>query len=242
MTRSTETTHAVLLRSVAYGEADRIVTLLTEAHGKVSLIARSARASKRRFPGGALEPFGLIEAEMALGTGEVGRLASARLVRGFPRLLGSLSCIREAGAGLELAREVLPPREPDPRWVATVIRLFERLDDDAPEPGPEIRLAFELRLLALMGLTPRLDACGKCGARPEDRAALFDPGLGAIVCRACGGGPIHLAAATRARMMSASREGWAESARDWDARARQEADDAVSAFVRRHLGRTRSER
>lgn len=164
MTTATETTHAVLLRSVAYREADRIVTMLTEAHGKVSLIARSARASKRRFPGGALEPFGLVEIEMALGSGEIGRLASARLVRGFPRLLGSLACMREGGSGIELAREILPPREPDPRWLETMIRFFERLDEGAPEPGPEPRLAFELRLLALLGLTPRLDACGRCGA------------------------------------------------------------------------------
>ncbi|AKF08573.1 DNA repair protein RecO [Sandaracinus amylolyticus] len=237
----TELTHAVVLRSVAYGEADRILTLLTEAHGKVSLMARNARASRRRFPGGALEPFGLIEIEMALGRGDVGRLASARLVRGFPRLLGSLECLSEAGGAIELLRELVPPREPDVRWLVEVERFFEVLDARAPEPGIEVRLAFTLRALALMGLSPRLDACGRCGRRAEDRAALFDAGLGAIVCRACGGGPLHLAASTRAHMIASQRDAWTDAVQGWDERARSEAESAIDAFVRRHVGRTRSE-
>lgn len=227
----------MLLRSVAYGEADRIVTLLTDAHGKVSLMARSARASKKRFGSGALEPFGVIDVEMSLGAGEIGRLASARLVRGFPRLLGSLARMDLAGAGLELVRELLPQRETDRRFVPTVARFFERLDEESA--GIEARLAFELRFLALVGLSPRLDACGRCGRRAEDRAGLFDAAIGALVCRSCGGGPIHLAASTRARMIASQRDGWAEASRDWSERERAEAGEAIEAFVRRQLGKAR---
>lgn len=229
----------MLLRSVAYGESDRVVTLLTDAHGKVSLLARGARASKKRFPGGALEPFGVIEAEMALGSGELGRLASARLARGFPRLLGSLARIELAGAGIEHVRALLPVREPDVRLLPTVERFFESLDG-ADEPALEARIAFELRLLALAGLAPRLDACARCGRRAEDRAGLFDPGAGALICRACGGGPIHLSASTRARMIACLREGWAEAGQGWSARERSEALDALDAFVRRHAGGARA--
>ena len=46
-------TPAVIVRAVDYGEADRVVTLLTRARGKVSAIARGARKSRRRFAGGA---------------------------------------------------------------------------------------------------------------------------------------------------------------------------------------------
>ena len=124
----------MLVRSVDYGEADRIVTLLTEHTGLVALMARSARKSQRRFAG-ALEPFGVIDAELALGRGEVGRLASARLVRGFPTLLGSLPAMREAGRALELVRDATPPRESDPRLLATVEHLFERLAAEAAHAG-----------------------------------------------------------------------------------------------------------
>ncbi|HEX7488511.1 MAG TPA: DNA repair protein RecO, partial [Anaeromyxobacteraceae bacterium] len=52
----------VVLRTVDYGESDRVVTLLTAERGKVSAFARAARASRRRF-GGALEHFTLVHAE-----------------------------------------------------------------------------------------------------------------------------------------------------------------------------------
>ena len=64
MARS-ECTRAVLLRSIAYRESDRIVTMLTESHGKVALIARGARKSVRRFAG-SLEPGCIVEIEMAI--------------------------------------------------------------------------------------------------------------------------------------------------------------------------------
>jgi DNA repair protein RecO (recombination protein O) len=45
---------ALVLRKVAYGEADVIVTLLARDQGKISALARAARRSQRRF-GAALE-------------------------------------------------------------------------------------------------------------------------------------------------------------------------------------------
>ena len=50
-----------MLRVVDYGDADRIVTLLTAAHGKISALAKGARSSRRRY-GAALSSFGFGEA------------------------------------------------------------------------------------------------------------------------------------------------------------------------------------
>lgn len=223
------------MRSVDYGEADRVVTLLTEHSGLVALMARSARKSQRRFAG-ALEPFGLIEAELALGRGEVGRLASARLVRGFPALLARLPAMREAGRALELVRDATPPRESDPRLLETVVRLFELLSEAAGAPETA-RAAFEVRYLALLGLTPRVDACARCGRTPEPgQSALFDGGVGAIVCRACGGGPLRLPASTRGLMSLASTSAWADHLAAWSEGDTRAALDALDAFVARHVG------
>lgn len=228
------------MRSVDYGEADRIVTLLTEHTGLVALIARSARKSQKRFAG-ALEPFGVIDAELALGRGDVGRLASARLVRGFPSILTSLPAMREAGRALELVRDATPPRESDPRLLATVVRLFEVLAA-APTNAEAARAAFELRYLALLGLAPRVDACARCGRTPEpSQSALFDGAVGAIVCRACGGGPLRLPASTRRLMSEAMGTAWAEGLEGWRAEDTRAALDALDAFVDRHV-RARRER
>ncbi|HJL16200.1 MAG TPA: DNA repair protein RecO [Sandaracinaceae bacterium LLY-WYZ-13_1] len=232
----TERSAAVVLRSVAYGEADRIVTLLTEAFGKLAVMARGARKSRRRF-GAALEPYALIEVEVGLGRGELGRLAQARVVRAFPGILADLSKMSVAAAGLELVREATPEREtPDPRLLPTVVRFFELVEASADEA---VRLAFTLRLLALLGLRPNLERCGRCGrVAPEGKAALFDPALGTLVCRACGGGPVKLSGALRARMRQAGTRRWDAQAQEaWPEEDRPTAGRALDAFLERHLGR-----
>lgn len=230
----TEHTRAVLLRSVAYGEADRIVTLLTESRGKVALMARGARKSTKRFAG-ALEPYAVIEAEIALGRGEVGRLAQARVLRAFPALLGDLERMSVAAAGLELVREAVPEREPDARLVPTVERFFEVVS--ATPPRDEVRVAFALRVLALVGLSPNLASCGRCGRpAPEGKAALFDAALAALVCRACGGAPIKLSGALRARLARAAARHWDDEAgAAWPADEIATAREALDALLARHL-------
>src|SRR5215471_3093758 len=49
------TSDALILRTYALGESDRIVVFLTRDRGKKRGVARNARQSRRRF-GGALEP------------------------------------------------------------------------------------------------------------------------------------------------------------------------------------------
>lgn len=231
----TEHTAAVVLRSLVYGESDRIVTLLTESRGKIALLARGARKSQRRFSG-SLEPYALIEAEIAVGTGQLGRLAQARVVRAFPGLLADLERMSVVAAALELVREALPDREPDERLLPLVVRLFELAE--ARSPSDALRVAFALRLLAVLGLAPNLEACGRCGRRaPEGKAALFDPALGAIVCRACGGAAVKLSGALRERMSLALTRRWDELASEWPdvAMARDAIDDLLAHHVSHRL-------
>lgn len=231
----TERSAAVVLRSVAYGEADRIVTLLTESRGKVAVMARGARKSRRRFAG-ALEPYALIEAELSLGRGSVGRLSQARVVRAFPGILADLGRMSVAAAGLELLRELSGERdEPDARLLPTVIRFFELAETGSSDA---LRYAFALRVLAVLGLSPNLARCGRCGRpAPPGQAALFDPGLGAIVCRACGGGPVKLRGALRGSLQRASTRAWDEVAgEDWGPEDRRGAS-AIDDFVAHRIGR-----
>jgi DNA repair protein RecO (recombination protein O) len=235
---ATRFTDALLLRSVDYGEADRVVTLLTAEHGKVALLARGARRSRRRFAG-ALEPYVLFRAEVGAGRGELGRLAQAQVVRPFVRILGSLRKMLLAGAGLELLRDAVPPREPDPRVFEVAVGLLEALDGDA-EAREELLLAFQARLMALVGFSPGLDTCARCGRRAAGgQAARFDPARGAVVCRGCGGGPILLSGDARARLQSCIGRGWADQP-PWSERQRAQVRAALDALITRHLGRTPS--
>ncbi len=229
-------TDAILIRSVDYGDADRIVTLLTRDLGKVAVMARGARRSRRRFAG-ALEPYALLHAEVALGRGEVGRLGQAQVRRAFPRILSALDRITFAGAALELVREVAPPREPDERLFDATLSFFEALDA-AAEAREELLLAFEVRVMAVAGLTPGVDVCARCGKRaPEGKAARFDPALGAIVCRACGGAALHLSGGARERIRACAGAGWAQGPAAWEPRELAEVRRALADHVHAHVGR-----
>jgi DNA repair protein RecO (recombination protein O) len=233
----TEHDDALVLRSVDYGEADRIVTLLTRKHGKLGAVARSARNSKRRFAG-ALEGFALLDAEIALGSGELARLQSARVVRVFPTLLGDLERMSVAGALLRLCRDLVPERLADAGLFAEVIGMFEALERPRVAPAA-LHVAFAVRLLALTGFAPLLAACGGCGKRPAPgRAAEFDPLRGCLVCQACGGAAQRLRGSVRDRLIAAMDGDVVSTAEaSWRGDEQQEAKRLLDNFIAHRLQR-----
>lgn len=234
MHTQTKFTSAIVLRSIDFRESDRVVTFLTEHYGKIGVIARGARRSKRRFAG-ALEPFLVLDIQFRFGRGELAHLDQARVITAFPRILQSLPKIDLAGAALDLVRVGTPALEQDLTLFSTVVTLFRLLDaaDDASE---ELLLAFRVRLITLLGFSPLFNSCGRCGRQPRDnRAALFDPRSGHLICRACGGAPIYLSASTRKRLICASGPDWHTLLPGWSVEEREEANNAVSAFIKFHL-------
>jgi len=175
----------VVLRTTDYGEADRVVTLLTAERGKLSAFARAARASRRRF-GGVLEPFTLVAAEVRERPGaELLALDSASVERAFGAIRGELSRIACAGYACDLSRALVRDHEPHPDLFALLVAYLDRLEAAPPEPAA-LR-AFELGALRAAGLAPRLDACARCGgalAEGEDRLA-FGADEGGLLCARC---------------------------------------------------------
>lgn len=229
-TRPTQDTLAVLLRSVDFGDSDRIVTLLTEHFGRVSALAKGARNSRKRF-GAALEPFQLITASLAPSTGELMRLQEAHVVRSYPAILTSLDAMQEAGRALEAIRNVAPQRHVEPRLLALTEQLFEALHEGHVAG---VFAKTSLRVLDIIGLAPRLEACLVCGRIPSAaQSAMFDPGRGGIVCRACGGGNIKLGSEARAWMMLMLASESDVSVPSLE--VLRDVERAVEAFVARHV-------
>lgn len=80
---------AIILRRIDFGEADRILTVLTAEHGKVSAIAKGARRSKSKLAGG-LELFSVSTMNLIDGKRELKTIASAQLVRHYSSISNSL--------------------------------------------------------------------------------------------------------------------------------------------------------
>lgn len=79
-------TEAIILRRTNYGEADRILNLLTPEHGKLSAIAKGVRKAKSKLAGG-LELFATCDITILRGKGDMGTISSARLIKFYGDIL-----------------------------------------------------------------------------------------------------------------------------------------------------------
>lgn len=233
---------AIVLRTVDYGESDRVVTLFSRERGKVSAFARGARASRKRF-GGALEPFTLLAAEVRpRASSDLLGLASTAVVRGFGGIRADLARIACAAYAAELARELVRDHEPHADLFDLLVAYLDLLDG-APARPAALR-AFELGALEAAGLAPRLDACARCGEPldPVVRGYRFDPGQGGVLCGACAGtapGAPFVSRAAHEAMARLQAGGIAAAAAEpLTPPAGRELREALGAFVVHHLGRT----
>src|SRR5205823_11594429 len=73
-------TEAVVLRSIRFGEADRILHLYTADRGRIGAIAKGVRKTKSRF-GARLEPLSHVELLLHEGSGELQTITGVELLR-----------------------------------------------------------------------------------------------------------------------------------------------------------------
>lgn len=240
MSAPAEPATALVLRCTNYGEADRVVTLLTLEHGRVSALARAARKSKKRFAG-ALEGFALIAVDLTFGRGQLAQLSAARVTRVFPRLLTDLARLETAGALLRIARDLLPERVPDESVFELLCEALQLLDEGELSPRA-LGLCGSAQLLSLTGYAPHLGGCVGCGKEPgAEQAAMFDPERGSIVCRACGGGPERMSGKARGLLswaLEAPLREAAERAAEAPVAQLREAERLLSLFARQVLARS----
>lgn len=193
-------TPAVVLGTIDYGEADRIVTLYTRELGKVAALARGARKSVKRF-GAGLGLFGVGEALLHdRPQADLATLERFDGARGFPALLTDVAKMAHGGYACELVRELTPPRQPEPALFELLVTLFAALET-SPARSETLRL-FELQLLDRLGLRPELERCVACGAPAPERVVL-DLRRGGIVCASCPGHGQALAPGVRCSLVAA---------------------------------------
>jgi DNA repair protein RecO (recombination protein O) len=187
-----QTTRALLLRSVDYGESDRIVTFFTEELGKISALARGARKSHRRF-GGALEPFSLIEIGLESRRAGLMQIKDATLIEANPGLAKDLNRMGVASLILELIRETTAEQVSDRLLFEIAAKALELVASIELGKIVPILFAVQLRILSVSGVGVSILRCNACGrVVPPGKPVRFHPERGGVVCTPCGGGPVVL--------------------------------------------------
>ena len=233
MTRGQPVTdEAVVVGLLDYREGDRIVTLFCRDHGKVAVIARGARSSRKRF-GGALELFARLQVTFPLREG-LAPLGETAIVTIYPGIRQDFAAIAHAGYACELTAAMLPEHLGNPRLFRLLTAYLEYLDQGGAEPGE--RHFFEMNLLNILGYRPPLETCPGCGALLAERGGCWT--ATECLCPGCAAGlaGTRLAAGTIVRLLQSLRTGRFGQAR-FTEREQQEAERFLQDFIAGHLTR-----
>jgi DNA repair protein RecO (recombination protein O) len=225
---------AVVLRSYPLGEADRILSLLTEQHGLLRAVAKGVRKPSSRF-GSRLQPLNHVHVTLYQGR-SLGTVSAVDSVRLYGSELAGDYVRWSAGHVLVEATERLVTEEHEPArpHYRLLVSGLAALHEDSRDPRLVID-AFLLRSLATGGWAPSFWDCAQCGA-PGPHAWIHLPSGGAV-CEDCRpAGAVSISPATAALLGALLSGDWstAEAAGGTPRRA---ASGVVAAYLQLHLER-----
>lgn len=164
-----------MLQTIPLGEADRIITLMTENHGRVRAVAKGIRRTSSKF-GSRLEPTTHVSLQLYLGK-ELDTITQAETVAHMPAIRDDLHRFGRANVMLETVDQVTPEREPNHALYRMLVGALTELDRN---DAPLVLGGFLLKLLSLEGFQPQIDMCVACGS--ESNLVAFDVDDGGLRC------------------------------------------------------------
>lgn len=175
-------TEAIVLRSIRYGEADRILHLYTPERGRLSAIAKGARRARSRF-GARLEPFFHVRAILHEGRSELLTVTGVDTVATHGSVRDHAATLDAAARACDAVARLFETSEPHPEVFRLLANELGLLDADATQARTANGLAFRLKLLLAAGIVPQLAACTVCGETEHLRG--FSGAAGGVVCSSC---------------------------------------------------------
>lgn len=174
-------TKGIIIGRTNYGEADRILTLMTADHGKIRAIAKGSRKIKSRS-GGHIELFGIVDFILA-NSRSLDIVTSATLTW-YPHTIAS--DYNRLGFGYlfaSMVNKLVDEAEPHIEVYELLIAGLGALESTGVEP--QLELWFKLRLMDALGYKPQLDSCVICGENSREVAYFISPERGGLVDLRC---------------------------------------------------------
>lgn len=188
-------TQGIVLREVQYKESDKILTVLAQGQGKVTVKSRGCRRKNSPLAAGSQL---LVYSEMTWFEYQ-GRwtLQEAATLQEFRGVREDLTRLALGSYFAEVCEAVAVEGEDNPELLSLLLNSLYALD--ALKKLPElVRAVFDWKCMAIAGYAPLLDGCSRCGEEPRDPR--LDLTAGVVSCAACGDG-----ATLTAEMLAAMR-------------------------------------
>ncbi len=171
-----------MLRSIRYGEADRILHLYTPGYGRLSAIAKGVRRTRSRF-GARLEPFFHTRLMLHEGRGDLHTVTGVDTIAAHASLREHAATLDAAARACDAVSRLFETPEPHPEVFRLLANELSLLDANAVYARPATGLAFRLKLLLAAGIVPQLASCAGCGETEHLRS--FSAAAGGVVCSSC---------------------------------------------------------
>ena len=169
----------IVLGAFKLGEADKILTILTQGSGKVRAVAKGLRRTKSRF-GARLEPFTHVDLQLYRGR-NLDTVTQAEIIDVFPGVRGDFGLFAAGEAMLEVADKVAEEHERNVRLFLLLLKGLRALELGPGDPAA-VSESFIVKLLQLSGFGPILGACAVCSRTEVTR---FSHAQGGAVCDDC---------------------------------------------------------
>ncbi|PWW43117.1 MULTISPECIES: DNA repair protein RecO [Paenibacillus] len=171
----------IVIRSMDYGEGNKIITLCTESGGKVGVLVRGAKKPKSRHAA-LVQPFTYGQYVYFRNTG-LGTLNAGEIIESYHELREDLIKASYASYACELLDRVLQDEETGTFWFKQLKACLQALKEE--KDPVVITSLYEMKILQAAGYGPQLDDCISCGHERPDEQLFVSPRLGGVLCRAC---------------------------------------------------------
>lgn len=236
------TTPAILLRRVDFGDNDLILTFFSLTHGKISLIAKSAKKSRKRFCG-ALDLFSVSELVCSTGKGRLPVLQEATICHPFCQIRAHFKKTAYASYFAEIINNWMEPDVAQPRTFELLYQVLDRLDRSYL-PDELLSIVFQMTLLITSGFSPNFSTCCRCHTEMDclngGRIGI-NFAKGGLICSSCNSAvspTVYLSRGTIKQLQWMGCGNWNKIARArFSAQSIQESLGFLEAFVPFHLGK-----
>lgn len=223
-------TEAVVLRSIRFGEADRVLHLYSADRGRLGAVAKGVRRTRSRM-GGRLEPLSRVRLVLHEGRGDLCTVSAVDTVSSHPGLRERRQSLERASQACESILRLLDSAEPNSAAYHLLCNQLALLDAQPDAATRAQSLAFRVKLLLAAGFAPELASCASCGE--ADHLAGFSPAAGGVVCASCESGSFPLGPEAHGFLVEALGRPLAEAPRASEL-ALGQADRAIAETLEHH--------
>ena len=169
----------VILRTVDFGDANRVVTIYTRDFGKIEVNAYGCRRAKNPLSG-ALQMFNLISAEINRGT-KVDTIKEADIIKFYPNLTADVEKIAYASLFFEIVNRMTLPKSPEGGVYDLILKTLPAFDERNARIAALIGIC---QFMEFSGFQLNFFHCVHCGEEIKSDATLSFTEGGAL-CKNC---------------------------------------------------------